>query len=634
MNEISEFLILHELLALPIPADDKEFRRDLIERATRVLGVRRLALIVRFGTKERVILLGFRSKRAAMKAIEDAENKDNVFIHKFDDGVIYLEHPTEIGKRARYFKLFAKRVEEMIRHLILEEKRVELEKKEALLKSIPDPVIVISPDGTIIDANDAWISTCGLSRSEMSGKKIYELPCFEDKSKVKFVEMLGKWKEKFEVVVVSSGKPKYFEINPAVIEDSGDYILICRDVTELKKLTTKFWRTVDLLETLVDSIPDIVYFKDTHGRNTLVNKAYAELLGKTKEDIVGKRDDEILPPHLAAQCKESDELVIAKGEVVRTEEIGYIKGKKTIFETVKAPVYDKNGEFIGIVGISRDMTERIRAEELMRFRALMDYSNDGIFLVDADSGRIIDVNLTACERLGYSKDELLERKITDVLELPAWEGRVVEGWHIRKDGSRFPVSVSLKKSELEGRNYLVIIARDITKLKDAEERIKKMNKHLSLLNKILRHDIKNGLTIIKGYLDLYRETGNEEFLDKIEERTEVCTELISIVREIEEAIMPEKGLKPVNLSKILEREIEAIKDKANVSAVISEDIAVLADDMISSVFSNLLLNAIFHNDKEEKKIWVTVSKEDGWVEVRIADNGPGIPDEFKEEIFK
>ena len=61
---------------------------------------------------------------------------------------------------------------------------------------------------------------------------------------------------------------------------------------------------------------------------------------------------------------------------------------------------------------------------------------------------------------------------------------------------------------------------------------------------------------------------------------------------------------------------------------------VVANDMLPVVFSNILRNAIFHNDKEEKKIWIDVKKSDGWVEVRIADNGPGIPDEMKSKVFK
>jgi len=76
-------------------------------------------------------------------------------------------------------------------------------------------------------------------------------------------------------------------------------------------------------------------------------------------------------------------------------------------------------------------------------------------------------------------------------------------------------------------------------------------------------------------------------------------------------------------------------DNLVVTANIHGKIYVRADDMISSVLENILLNAIFHNDKELKKIHVDVKEvETDWVEIRIADNGPGIPDEMKEEIFK
>ena len=636
MRADSEFLMLHETLAIPTPSNKEELRGEVIERATRVLGTRRIALIAKFDGEEYIILFGFRGRDEAKRAISEAEVvcPENVFIHRFDGGVLYLEHSRKISEERRYFRLFSKRVEELVRHLVLEKRRLDLEKKEILLRSIPDPVIVVSLEGVLEDCNDAWVSSSGCSRSEIVGRKMYDIPCFNDESKARLAEMAGKWNQKFDLILTSRGEKKYFEVNPARIEDSKNFILICRDVTEFRELTSKFWRTADLLETLVDSMPDIVYFKDGSGRNVIVNKTFAKFLGKSKEDLMGKRDDEILPPYLAAQCKESDELAMAKGGVVRVEETGYVNGRKHVFETLKAPVYDKNGEFVGIIGISRDVTERIRIEELRRFRTLMDYSNDAILLVDADSGRIVDANLTACQWLRYAKNELLERKVTAVMEVSTWDVQTLEGWHIRKDGSKFPISVSLKEGELEGKRYLVIISRDITRLKEAEERIRRMNKHLSLINKILRHDLKNNATIICGYLDLYRESGDKELLDKIEKRLELCSELIDTVREVEEAILSGEGLSTVNLSEILEREVEKIKDKVSINAVIPENITVRADDMLSSVFENILLNSVFHNDKEEKKVWVTVNRKDGWVEVRIADNGPGIPDDIKKEIFE
>lgn len=163
----------------------------------------------------------------------------------------------------------------------------------------------------------------------------------------------------------------------------------------------------------------------------------------------------------------------------------------------------------------------------------------------------------------------------------------------------------------------------------------RIKEHLSILNKILRHDIQNDLTIIKAYLDLIKEQPRKEFIDKIDERLEHSLELIKAIRSLERMIEHKEELKDVNLSEVLLNEVKGLKSwKVDIRAEIPDNVYVRADEMITSVLQNILLNAIFHNDKENPRIDITVKVEDDWVEIRIADNGPGIPDEIKEEIFK
>jgi len=186
-----------------------------------------------------------------------------------------------------------------------------------------------------------------------------------------------------------------------------------------------------------------------------------------------------------------------------------------------------------------------------------------------------------------------------------------------------------------GRDCVILVFRDITGLKIAEKKIRKMNFYLKLLNKILRHDIKNHLAIMRNFLEICRENPDSRFFDIIDERIDICSEIISKAKEIENALTSEET-KSVYLSEILLREIEKIKHFENVHVEydIPDGIYVEADDMLSSVFENILLNAIYHNDKDVKKIAVSVNVLDSWVAVKIADNGPGIPDDMKEKVFE
>lgn len=95
---------------------------------------------------------------------------------------------------------------------------------------------------------------------------------------------------------------------------------------------------------------------------------------------------------------------------------------------------------------------------------------------------------------------------------------------------------------------------------------------------------------------------------------------------------------PVNLRSVLNTQMERVRtnhERALISADgIVPEIAVLADDMLESVFRNLLNNAIVHNDKELPEVTVSATADEETVRVRIADNGPGIPDDQKDQIFQ
>jgi PAS domain S-box-containing protein len=124
------------------------------------------------------------------------------------------------------------------------------------------------------------------------------------------------------------------------------------------------------LQALTQAIPDVVYFKDIQGRNLVVNRAFEELVGQSQKVILGKTDDQLFPPDLAKHCRQSDEEVIRSRKPLRFIEEQSVgrDGKRIIFETIKAPRFDDQGNVVGLVGVSRDITERKRAEETLELR--------------------------------------------------------------------------------------------------------------------------------------------------------------------------------------------------------------------------------------------------------------------------
>jgi PAS domain S-box-containing protein len=210
------------------------------------------------------------------------------------------------------------------------------------------------------------------------------------------------------------------------------------------------------LNALVEAIPDIIYFKDAQGRNLVVNKAYQELLGLEKEDIIGKTDDLLLPPNLAAQCRQSDEEVIKQRKLIHIEEQSVNEqGQKMFFDTIKVPLFDEQKNVRGIVGISRDITKRKQAEEVLRQYGLEQESMGHI----ARALNTLDVrdafpvlveglqNLTACDRVSLGLlDETGEHFRMTVLESP---------FPVLEEGTIMPPSSSAATEDiLAGQSHL------------------------------------------------------------------------------------------------------------------------------------------------------------------------------------
>ncbi|HEY6011321.1 MAG TPA: PAS domain-containing protein, partial [Nitrospirota bacterium] len=134
----------------------------------------------------------------------------------------------------------------------------------------------------------------------------------------------------------------------------------------LRQCKAQALKADSILMTVVDAIPDLVYVKDVEGRHVLVNKAVQEFTGQTNDQLRGKTMADLLPPALAEACMESDNAPISSGRARRAEERFETASGPQVLDTIKAPVRDNQGKIIGIVGISRNITEKIKAEDERR----------------------------------------------------------------------------------------------------------------------------------------------------------------------------------------------------------------------------------------------------------------------------
>jgi PAS domain S-box-containing protein len=185
------------------------------------------------------------------------------------------------------------------------------------------------------------------------------------------------------------------------------------------------------------------------------------------------------------------------------------------------------------------------------------------------------------------------------------------------------------------------IHMSINERKRYEQRLKQQRDNLETLNEMVRHDIRNDLQIVLAYLDtldIHADEETQEYIDAAFESAQSAVRLTQTARDLAEAMLQaDADRHPVRVASTLREQVENLRstDPDAEVTVVGElpNRAVMANEMLDSVFRNLLQNAVEHNDKEVPEVTVSVDDREDTVVVEVADNGPGIPDSQKDDIF-
>ena len=141
-------------------------------------------------------------------------------------------------------------------------------------------------------------------------------------------------------------------------------VLVFRDVTEEYALREALFNERALLRALIDAVPDLIFYKDTQSVYLGCNKAFAEFAGRPEQAQIGRTDFHFFDPETAAFFRKMDLEMFAHGQSKRNEEwVTYPDGRQVLLDTVKTPFYSPEGKMLGLVGVSRDVTERRKFEE-------------------------------------------------------------------------------------------------------------------------------------------------------------------------------------------------------------------------------------------------------------------------------
>ena len=208
-------------------------------------------------------------------------------------------------------------------------------------------------------------------------------------------------------LLVSTGRTARIELQ--VAERTTD---LEREVSDRKTAEDTLARQTALLSGLLDSIPDLVFFKDVRGVFLGCNSRFAEYVGETRETIVGRTDHDIFDTTLADSLAESDRIVLNQGTPLQVERwSNFPDGRRVLLDTLNAPLYDAAGSIVGVLGVSRDVTERKRAEEeLLITKEIADAMNrelaDAIARANRMAARAEQANLSKSEFLATMSHEI------------------------------------------------------------------------------------------------------------------------------------------------------------------------------------------------------------------------------------
>jgi PAS domain S-box-containing protein len=260
------------------------------------------------------------------------------------------------------------------------EKRVKEseEKYEGLFEYTTDGMLVLDARGEILNINRSAIEILNLKKEETIGDNFLSMGLLTPKSLSivvsQFQELLSKkvaTSQETEIINKAGGiltveLSSFFLLRKD--NEIDNFVLVVRDISDRKQTEIKLAREHELLQTLMDSIPDSIYFKDEQNKFIMVNKAKAAHSNVKPEEMIGKTDFDFFPDDQAKKAFEDDEEVMTTGKFIinKIEKLIGIDGSEKWVFITKIPRFDSGGNIIGTMGISRDVTEWKRLEEQYR----------------------------------------------------------------------------------------------------------------------------------------------------------------------------------------------------------------------------------------------------------------------------
>lgn len=571
---------------------------------------------------------------------------------------------------------------------------------QLLLQSINYAVLMLDRDGYIQYTNLAITRITGYPADELLDKHFSLFyPSTEDVVKAEYE--LGQARK--EGAFLSEGWRARKDTSlfwaemllSPVQDEKGNhtgYSCVLSDTSEKKTRELELRQREERYRLMVAGVKEYaIFMMDATGHILTWNEGAQRIKGYSASEIIGKHFSTFYTAEDLESRKPERELKIAVATGKYEEEGWRVKKNGMVFwaNIVITALYNEQNEFIGFSKVTRDLTERKQAEEVLRqseerYRSLVEQVIDyGIFMLD-EKGKIVSWNEGAKRIKGYTAGEIIGKYFSifypqeDIITgKPAHELKVArekgkyeeEGWRIRKDGSRFWANVIITAVYNTDGTLIGFskVTRDLTErkasekaLKDSYERYRQLASELKIANaelsyanseleqftSIVSHDLQEPIRTIKSFLKLIQIKLNEgqyadldNYISKSINAASRMKELIQNLLHYSQLGKREVAEELVDVNELLSQAVQNLKSSVDTSGaeiIIQCEVDTIEGDRVQllQLVQNLLSNALKFTDNDHPCITIKVSEEDGHVRFAISDNGIGIARADLNKVFE
>lgn len=571
---------------------------------------------------------------------------------------------------------------------------------DLIFHNLAEAIFVLDETGRVTTCNAAASAITGYEDTEVETKPFYTIGDGEA-DPIKYRHQLGQALQKKKLVVEGwklrkDGTRYWAEASYSPVFDESQrlagYCVVLRDMTEQKKKQLDLNESEERYRLMVEAIRDYsIFMLDPDGYVVTWNEGGTFIHGYGEGEILGRHFSVFYPSADLLDEKPRKKLQVARESGSYREEGWRVKKDGSLFwaSVVLTALFNDRNVLIGYSKVTRDLTERLKEEEVLRqsearYRSLVEQVGDyGIFMLDT-KGRIISWNEGARRIKGYSAEDVIGKYFSifypeeDILNgKPAWELKIArstgkyeeEGWRLRKDGTRFWANIVITATyDTEGRlSGFSKVTRDLTErkmseqaLQDSSDKYRQLAEELSVTNSelssvnreleqftaIVSHDLKEPVRTVRSFLHLMDQHLAQEKFELMRPSIGKGIQAAKRMHDLIDNLLHYSQISKIGLQRqklkvegVIGEAIQNLNDAVEQSGGqirVESGVPFIYGDRVQLVqlFQNLLANALKFTKGKVPEVAVRSWMDNGSVRFVVEDKGIGISPENLEKIFE